>query len=1408
MIDSSRSARRSHGHAFATSLRAVAALTLVLSGTVGAGSRAIASTAVPAAQTLRAATISSHGTVGSASTAIHNAAPASSNPPHIMVIVEENESYSNIIGSSSAPYINSLANTYASATNWYAVQHNSPHDYLDLIVGSDLGLPAGKPYANTTLVDELHSAGIPWKSYMESMPSNCFMGTTSDGLYDPNHNPFHYFKNYTGTSGWCSSGNLSTEGVLPIPPSGLVSALNGANAPDFVFLVPNDCDDMHGGVSACANSSNSQLIKAGDTWLNSNLAPVLTSLWFQQNGIVIITWDEGNDKTGCCGLSSPGGHVVTLAIASGNAGAGSFTSTGDHYGTLRAIEEAYGVGLLGGSSNAVNGDLSGAFGHSTTGSIGGVVTDSVTTAAIAGASVSYTGSTGNGSTTTDSGGNYTFSGVAPGSYTVTASAGGHTTQTASVTVTAGTLSTKSFALVPTVGSISGTVTDAQTTAGLVGASVTCTCGGSVTTGTGGAYSVANVAPGTYSMTFSATGYVSQTIPGVVVTAGHVTTESPALTEDGSITGQVTDSVTHAAIVGATVSCTCQGTNATTDSSGNYSLLNVAPSSTYSMTFSATGYGSQIVNNVVVTAGDATTESAALSSAPGLIQGNVTDATATGHPVLAGVSVSCTCQGAPVTTNASGNYSFAAVAAGTYSLTFTDSGWVTLTINNVIVTAGNATTKNAALVEDGSLNGNVNDVTTSADIIGATVTCSCQVGTVATDGSGNYSFPNIAPGNYSLTFSDTGYVTLVVNNVAVVAGTLTTTNVALTEDGSITGTVTDATASGNPTLPGVTVTCSCQVATATTDVNGNYSFPNITPGTYSLTFALPGYVTSTINTVSVTSGNVATESAALTEDGGFNGTVTDSTKAPIQGVTVTCNGCGVSSATTDSSGNYSFGEIIAPGTYSLTFNDTGYVTQTISGQVVNAGASTEVDAVMTTDGGIAGTVTDLQTSLPITGALVTCGLCPTTTATTDGSGRYAFTLVPNGTYTLVVTASGYVNRTVTGVGVTGPATTTRNPMMDEEGGISGNVTDAQTTLPLQGVTVTCAACPTTTTTTDSSGDYAFTLVPNGSAYTVTFALTAYVTQTITGVTVIGPTSTMESPALNEDGGVTGTVTDSVTHAAIANATVTCTCQAAGTTTNSSGTYMFTLITPGSYTVTVTATGYTGQTSAPFSVNAGAATTQNFQLVSTAKPLGVVQSFGKPATTAGTTLTATTGTATTLGDLLVVTLKDRSTTLTNVTGITDSSGVNTWTKATSIQSGGQADEEIWYVANAKSVTSVTVTVSGSAALAMTVIEISGAPAAPLDRTMTASGTGTAVSTGTTTTTAQASEIVIANIGWNSTVTPSGQTAGYTVLPLQQATVPSNATGEQGAWRIVTTTGAQSYAATLSASVAWAGAIATFK
>ncbi|HVC41990.1 MAG TPA: alkaline phosphatase family protein [Candidatus Saccharimonadales bacterium] len=299
-------------------------------------------------------------------------AHASPSPPHVMLIVEENAGYSaaqgdpSVIGNPSAPYINSLAGTYTSATHWYAVQHNSPHDYLDLIDGSDLGLPNGKPYSSPTLVDELHSNGIPWQAYMESMPSPCFSGnSTSDGLYDSNHNPLHFFTRYTTASGgWCDSAQAGSEGVVPYPgASGIASALDGPNAPDFALVVPNDCNEMHGDTNAgspCAADTNDQLVSAGDSWLQTNLPPVLSSNWYASGGIIIITWDESANGDTSGGSYGTGGQIATLVISANSHSA--FTVPGDHYATLRGIEEAYGVSLLNNSADPNFGDLTPAFG--------------------------------------------------------------------------------------------------------------------------------------------------------------------------------------------------------------------------------------------------------------------------------------------------------------------------------------------------------------------------------------------------------------------------------------------------------------------------------------------------------------------------------------------------------------------------------------------------------------------------------------------------------------------------------------------------------------------------------------------------------------------------------------------------------------------------------------------------------------------------------------------------------------------------------------------------------------------------------------------------------------------------------------------------------------------------------------
>jgi phosphatidylinositol-3-phosphatase len=261
-------------------------------------------------------------------------------PPHIMVIVEENQGYSNIIGNSQAPYINSLASTHASATKWFGLADNSLADYVALISGTT------GSFGSPTVVGELATSGISWKAYVESMPSVCYRGA-GVGNYAKSHNPFVFFKSITGNTAQCNR-------VVPFAGSGgFASDLTGNTAPSFMFVVPNVCDDMH---STCSSASP---IKQGDNWLHANLPTVLGSQWYANGGIVIITWDSATTSDRSFWNTGSGGHVPTIVISA--TASGGFSSGGNHYGTLRGVEEAYGVGLLGKSSSPANGDLRPAF---------------------------------------------------------------------------------------------------------------------------------------------------------------------------------------------------------------------------------------------------------------------------------------------------------------------------------------------------------------------------------------------------------------------------------------------------------------------------------------------------------------------------------------------------------------------------------------------------------------------------------------------------------------------------------------------------------------------------------------------------------------------------------------------------------------------------------------------------------------------------------------------------------------------------------------------------------------------------------------------------------------------------------------------------------------------------------------
>jgi phosphatidylinositol-3-phosphatase len=278
-------------------------------------------------------------TPGPTPTATPTPAPTPTPPPaglpafsHVFVIVMENQEYGSIIGNSAAPYINSLAHSYGLASQYFAISHPSLPNYLSLTAGSTFGITSDCTtcFVNASnLPDQIEAGGRTWRAYMEGMPSPCFVGDAYP--YMQKHDPFIYFDDIRTNSTRCSAG------VVPF--SQFTSDLNGGSVPNFVWITPDMCHDMHD----CS-------INQGDAWLQSVVPTILQSAAWQQGGALFITWDEGTTSAGCCGAA--GGQVATLVV-SPNVTAGLLSSTAEtHYSLLRTIEQAWGLAGLRNAASA------------------------------------------------------------------------------------------------------------------------------------------------------------------------------------------------------------------------------------------------------------------------------------------------------------------------------------------------------------------------------------------------------------------------------------------------------------------------------------------------------------------------------------------------------------------------------------------------------------------------------------------------------------------------------------------------------------------------------------------------------------------------------------------------------------------------------------------------------------------------------------------------------------------------------------------------------------------------------------------------------------------------------------------------------------------------------------------------
>lgn len=286
-------------------------------------------TVSPATSTIYHATAAGHGLSAAAQATLTVSQGGREQAGHVFLVVEENHSYSEVIGNPQMPYLNSLAAQGAVATQYFANTHPSIGNYFELTTGNIITNDDGFSgvVSLPDVVTSLEAAGKTWKSYAESLPS---VGYTGGDMppYLRHHNPFTYFAEVQNSTN--EKSNLQPFSQFSID-------LTNNQLPSFSFIVPNANDDAH--------EPDGNLQQA-DQWLQTNLAPLLASPAFQADGLLIIVFDESEVTD----LAMGGGHVAWVAVGPRIKKGFRSTKTYQHQSTLRLILNSLGARVFPGDA--------------------------------------------------------------------------------------------------------------------------------------------------------------------------------------------------------------------------------------------------------------------------------------------------------------------------------------------------------------------------------------------------------------------------------------------------------------------------------------------------------------------------------------------------------------------------------------------------------------------------------------------------------------------------------------------------------------------------------------------------------------------------------------------------------------------------------------------------------------------------------------------------------------------------------------------------------------------------------------------------------------------------------------------------------------------------------------------------
>jgi Phosphoesterase family len=270
---------------------------------------------------------------------------------HVFLLIMENENYNQVIGNQNAPILNALAKDYGLATSYRGVADPSEPNYVAMLGGDFFGINSDDPYwfpghtvSANNLMSQLEGAGKTWRGYFQNMPYPGYRGycypdkcngiPDADTQYVTKHNGIVNFANL----------QTPTELGKMFPYTQLSADLAAGSVPNFSYIVPDECHDMHGAPPWCVDSGNtgtvqqSWLIAQGDKFVGSVVNLITSSsVWKSGNNVIVVTFDEGNTATS---------QIATIVITNHGPRGVTDNTSYNHYSLLASLQQTFGLGCL------------------------------------------------------------------------------------------------------------------------------------------------------------------------------------------------------------------------------------------------------------------------------------------------------------------------------------------------------------------------------------------------------------------------------------------------------------------------------------------------------------------------------------------------------------------------------------------------------------------------------------------------------------------------------------------------------------------------------------------------------------------------------------------------------------------------------------------------------------------------------------------------------------------------------------------------------------------------------------------------------------------------------------------------------------------------------------------------------